>query len=273
MNNDEARFFISSMMEGYKKRKVENRLYSDDDFIPENIITTYYDFVIKPEFSFVINEYKKQYVFNEARVETNISKEEIAGLGTVYDYIQSFDFDKDYFNIFTTSLILHQKLYSKCPNPHFGGTLRDCDAILYDLPVDVPTAKVAKERFNQYIATSNDIFIPLESGDIFEYINNTVSLTADLIYLQPFADGNKRTFRALQNLLFKRIDLPPVYIDVSERDEYKKNLIIAMTENDYNSLIRFYYYKICDAIMNLDISKSEIAANSQHKVKSLGTLH
>ena len=45
------------------------------------------------------------------------------------------------------------------------------------------------------------------------------------------------------------------------------------TENDYNSLIRFYYYKICDAIMNLDISKSEIAANSQHKVKSLGTLH
>ena len=273
MNNDEARFFISSMMYGYKKRKEQNRLYSDDDFIPENIITTYYDFVIKPEFSFVINEYKKQYVFNEARVEPNVSKEEIAGLGTIYDYIQTFDFDKDYFNIFTTSLVLHQKLYSKCPNPHFGGTLRDCDAILYDLPVEVPTANVAKERFNQYIATSNDIFIPLEEGDIFGYINNTVSLTADLIYLQPFADGNKRTFRALQNLLFKRIDLPPVYIEVGEREEYKKNLAIAMTENDYNSLIRFYYYKICDAIMNLDISKSEIAANSQHKVKSLGTLH
>ena len=46
-----------------------------------------------------------------------------------------------------------------------------------------------------------------------------------------------------------------------------------MTENEYNSLIRFYYYKICDAIMNLDINRSEIAANSQHKVKSLGTLH
>lgn len=74
-------------------------------------------------------------------------------------------------------------------------------------------------------------------------------------------------------MLFKRIDLPPVYIEVGEREEYKKNLAIAMTENDYNSLIRFYYYKICDAIMNLDISKSEIAANSQHKVKSLGTLH
>ena len=44
-------------------------------------------------------------------------------------------------------------------------------------------------------------------------------------------------------------------------------------KRDYASLNQFYYYKICDAIMNLDISKSEIAANSQHKVKSLGTLH
>ena len=148
MNNDEARLFISLMMEGYKKRKEQNRLYSADDFIPENIITTYYDFVIKPEFSFVIEEYKKQYVFNEARVEPNVSKEEVAGLGTIYDYIQAFDFDKDYFNIFTTSLILHQKLYSKCPNPHFGGTLRDCDAILYDLPIDVPTAKIAFLHLN-----------------------------------------------------------------------------------------------------------------------------
>ena len=106
MNNDEARFFISSMMDGYKKRKEQNRLYSDDDFIPENIITTYYDFVIKPEFSFVINEYKKQYVFNEARVEPNVSKEEIAGLGTIYDYIQTFDFDKDYFNILILILVV-----------------------------------------------------------------------------------------------------------------------------------------------------------------------
>ena len=73
--------------------------------------------------------------------------------------------------------------------------------------------------------------------------------------------------------MFKRIDLPPVYIEVSEREEYKKNLTLALTEHDYNSLIRFYYYKICDAIMNLDINKSEIATNSQNKVKSLGSLH
>ena len=60
---------------------------------------------------------------NEARVEKNTTKEEQEGLGKIYDYIQNFNFNKDYFNVFTTSLILHQKLYSCCPNPEFGGTL------------------------------------------------------------------------------------------------------------------------------------------------------
>lgn len=106
MNNEEARFFIKKMMEGYKKRKKEGNLYSSDNFIPENIITTYYGFVDKPKFSYIIKEYKKEFIFNEARVERNISKEEQMGLGEIYDYIENLDFSKDYFNIFVTSLLL-----------------------------------------------------------------------------------------------------------------------------------------------------------------------
>ena len=60
MNNDEARLFISLMMEGYKKRKEQNRLYSADDFIPENIITTYYEYVIKPEELSTAQTYQKE---------------------------------------------------------------------------------------------------------------------------------------------------------------------------------------------------------------------
>lgn len=266
LNNQEARTFICKMMQGYQKRKEENRLYSEDDFIPEHIITTYYEYVTKPEFHIIIDEYKKQFIFNEARVEKNTTKEEQAGLGKIYDYIQNFDFNKDYFNVFTTSLILHQKLYSCCPNPEFGGTLRDTDVILQDLPVEVPTAKKAKEEFNAYIATSNEIFAPLERDDIFTYINRSIKLTTDLIYLQPFPDGNKRTFRALQNLLFKRIALPPIYIETRERKVYKEHLVEALQEKDYSNITRFYYYKICDAIMNLDINRSEITETSQQKI-------
>ena len=63
MNNEEARYFIQEMMHGYHQRKQDNRLYSMDDFIPENIITTYYEYVIKPEFSYLMEEYKKQFIF------------------------------------------------------------------------------------------------------------------------------------------------------------------------------------------------------------------
>ena len=267
MNNLEARDFIKKMMEGYLNRKHTNNLYSKEGFIPENVITTYYEFVLKPEFSFIVNEYKKQFVYNESRVEKNITKEELLGLASIYDYIESFDFNNDYFNIFTTSLLLHQKLYSHCPNPHFGGSLRDCDVYLYDLPIDIKPCEVAKKEFNSFIAKSNDIFLPLKEGDIFEYINQTVKLTTYLIYLQPFRDGNKRTFRALENLLLKRISLPPIYIDINERDEYKKSLVTAICDKDYNPMIRFYYYKICDAIMLLDINRSEITDVSNNKIK------
>ena len=269
MNNEEARYFIQEMMHGYHQRKQDNRLYSMDDFIPENIITTYYEYVIKPEFSYLMEEYKKQFIFNEARVEQNVTPEEQAGLGVIYDYIQNFNFNKDYFNVFATSLLLHQKLYSLCPNPQFGGSLRDTDVIMNDLAVEVPTAEVAKREFNSYIATSNDIFLPLQHDDIFAYINQSVELTSKLIGLQPFADGNKRTFRALQNLLFKKIALPPIYIEPQERDEYKKCLFTALKDKQYQEITRFYYYKICDAIMNLDVGRSEIAPSAQHKVFTL----
>ena len=266
MNDKQAREFIQKMMQGYQERKQKETLYSSTDFIPENVIITYYEYVMKPQFSTFIQEYKKNFIFNEARVEKNVSKEEQAGLGVIYDYIQTFDFDKQYFNVFATSLLLHQKLYSCCPNPSFGGALRDTDVTMQDLAIEVPTATVAKQVFNQYIASSDQIFLPLLSNDIFTYIDDSVKLTTDLIFLQPFADGNKRTFRALQNLLFKKISLPPIYIEEHEREEYKKNLFLAGKENDYSGITRFYYYKICDAIMTLDINHSEISSVAKKKI-------
>lgn len=266
MNNIEARCFIQQMIMGYQNRKKEKNLYSSSDFIPRHIITTYCDFVEKPEFSFIIEEYKKQFIFNEARVEQNVSKEEQEGLGIIYDYIQAFDFEKDYFNIFVTSLLLHQKLYSTCPNPSYGGTMRDTDVIMHDLNMEIPTASEAKRIFNGYINNSNHIFDSLKDGDIFQYIDNCIILTTNLIKLQPFPDGNKRTFRSLLSLLLKIINIPPIFIEPQEREEYKKHLIIAMKTNNYDGIIRFYYYKICDAISQLDINNSQILEASQDKV-------
>lgn len=263
---DEIREYINLLFEGYKKRKIENRLYSSNDDVPKIIIQNYIKYVDKPSFKSLIDTYKEKYIFYESRVENNIRKEEQEGLSEVYDYIQDFDFQKDSFNVFITSLLIHQKLYSHS-GTGFGGKLRENTAILVDLDIEVVSPEEAKRIFNNYIPKSDYITEKLYMGDIFGYIDDCIKLCVELIKLQPFADGNKRTFRALLNLLFKRLNIPPVYIDTNEREEYKKVLIKAMkasSDDDFKDIIQFYYYKICDAIITLDINNSKI---HEHMIK------
>ena len=126
--------------------------------------------------------------------------------------------------------------------------------------------KDAIKFFQKFLGDSDKIMKELGDKDIFEYINDCVKITTELIKAQPFSDGNKRTFRALLNLLFKSRGLPPVYIEVNEREEYKDALLKAMINNDYSSLNKFYYYKVCDSIYELDI---EPTIKKEKTIKSL----
>ena len=75
-----------------------------------------------------------------------------------------------------------------------------------------------------------------------------------IIRIQPFANGNKRSTRAFINLLFRLANIPPVYIENKERDKYQEVLQDAIINNNYKRLNNFYYYKICDSIISLDIN-------------------
>ncbi len=55
-------------------------------------------------------------------------------------------------------------------------------------------------------------------------------------------------------------------IETREREVYKDHLVEALQEKDYSNITRFYYYKICDAIMNLDICRSEISETPKQKI-------
>lgn len=253
MDNQEIREYIYTIFEGYKKRKNDDNLYDIDSLIPENIIKTYYFFTEKTNFHEIVEHFKQKYIYNESRVEKNISMEEIAGVSEIYDYINNFDFEREHFNIFVQAICIHQKLYSKCNETSFGGKLRDTEACLFDTNIDVLPPREAIKFFQKFLGESDKIMEELKNKDIIEYINECVKITTELIKAQPFFDGNKRTFRALLNLMFKKRGLPPVYININERDEYKKALLKAMINNEYNSLNKFYYYKVCDSIYELDI--------------------
>ena len=72
--------------------------------------------------------------------------------------------------------------------------------------------------------------------------------------------------RAMVNLLFKLAGLPPVYVKLSERDKYLEGMSKAILENNYNYINKFYYYKICDSILELDVNKR---LRKDKKVKKL----
>lgn len=117
------RDYISLLFDGYKLKKQENRLYKNDDEIPKIIIKQYLDLVEKPAFNDLITDYKNRYIVCESKVEPNFTKEEQQGLADVYDFIQNFDFDKMQFNVFITTLTMHNKLFAHCGVEHLVETL------------------------------------------------------------------------------------------------------------------------------------------------------
>jgi len=136
----------------------------------------------------------------------------------------------------------------------FGGNLRKGPVRMNEFNVKVPDADEACRLFNEYLQPEKvkEYEDALNNDDIFEYIRYCVKTTADLIAIQPFGDGNKRTFRTLLNLMFKKRNLPPVYIVKKERKTYHEALEKAVCNKDYEDLIDFYYFKICDSIYKLD---------------------
>ena len=180
-------------------------------------------------------------------------KEGRKGLGAVYDYIKEFPEGKPV-NILVETFKIHNLLYSFCPHPEVAGYLRQDNAYLYDTPYDVTPGSQVVAEFNKY-AMKNIEFV--QGDNIFDYILESIKLTVDLIKLQPFNDGNKRTFRAVLNLLLKQAGIPPIYIKKEERNVYKDELLKAICEKDYSGIQKFYLYKIADSIVSLDIYSEE----------------
>ena len=136
----------------------------------------------------------------------------------------------------------------------FGGSLRKNNVRLYNYDFDVPAATDAVRIFNTFLnpERKEEFEFFLQKDDFFAYIDYAVNITSYLIGLQPFSDGNKRTFRSLLNLMFKMKNLPPVYITKKERKAYHTALEKALVDQDYTAIDGFYYYKICDSIYELD---------------------
>ena len=262
LSNEEAKQQILLLFDGYLKRKNNKTLYQHNDVTPVVILKTYFAFVEKRDYSDIINTFRKKYIYNENKNEDVHERAEQLGMGVMYDYISEFD-NYNNLNIYTL-LDLHLKLYSKVPYPELGGKFRVEDSFLTKGPIDVLSHEYIPEKIRELYLPVQELIkygvsikYSNDANQILNYINQCIKLKCDLIKIHPFKDGNGRSVRAFINLLFKIANIPPTYIKTSERDEYIEAMNKANGDGDYSDILTFYYYKICDSILELDIKNLE----------------
>lgn len=246
----------------YEKRRRRKILYSKDDYLPQNLIKVYFKSEGRLEFSKILANFRRKYIYNENEIENVHNSAERKGLSEVYNYIEGETTDKCP-NIYVI-LVLHSLLYSKVPYPEFGGSFRKNSACISGSDVKTTEPEKISEEVSKLFPVYQDMleFAPLikETNDVdllLEYIDRCVELKCRLIEIHPFIDGNGRTFRALVNLLFRKVGLPPIYVRKAEKSNYIEAMDKAIRLKDTSSIKKFYYYKICDSIIELDIKERQ----------------
>ena len=238
--------------------------YNVDSNIPQNLIKLYYSKdTNQSDFLDIMLSFKEKYIKQESLLEGVHTKEEIEGLGLVYDYIRSDEWKKCA-NIYII-LAINSNLFSLTPYPEFGGSFRTSNCYIensdvYTTPYDKIPGEIQElwpefDRLMKLGIELNENKEYVDDNRIIEYINDCLKLKSRLIEIHPFSDGNGRTMRALVNLLFKIAGLPPVYVKLAERKKYLDAMGMAISEKDYSFIDKFYYYKICDSIIELDFSQ------------------
>lgn len=238
-----------------QKKNKDSKEYHYLIAISKNMINLYLENAENIDYKDVIEKLKMKYIKGESKIENNETKEEKKGIGVIYDFICDYDFTNRHFNIFVDSMQIHMHLYSKMLGKEFGGKIRTEQAVLADTNIEVMTPDDARAHYNSYIPNSDKIMSELDKKDIFDYIKGCLIIMTDLIKTQPFADGNKRTFRSLFNLMLKRKNLPPVYLGDQETEFLSKALLKAMIEENYTDLYELYLRLICDSIVMVGLKE------------------
>lgn len=256
MFENDMEFLIQESFLGYKYRKEAKKLYTNDADLPKKLIYLYYSNDENRNFEEIPKAFINRYIKNECLLEQVHTEEEKIGQGIMYDFAHTTD---EVFDIYSL-LSFHRQLYSVSPHPECAGMFRNSDAYLSGDPVDLFPWHMIRSAMKDLDVVANELIARAKILDkkdpnqLFNYINDCIKLKCMLIKIHPFVDGNGRTVRCFINCLFEMAGIPPTYIRVDERTEYHQAMAKAICDNDFSSIINFYYYKICDSIIELDIN-------------------
>ena len=59
---------ITLLFLNYIERGQDGKLYSSDDYLPQNLIRIYYSNITEPRFNSMWDSFKQEYIFNESEL-------------------------------------------------------------------------------------------------------------------------------------------------------------------------------------------------------------
>lgn len=266
-------FLIQESFLGYKYRKENKKLYTTDADLPKKLIYLYYSTNQNRNFEDIPRAFINRYIKNECALEGVHEKAEVIGQGIMYEFAHTTD---ERFDIYSL-LSFHKQLYSAAEFPEYGGNFRNFDVYLPGTGTELAEWSMIRSRIKALDSVVNELIERASTLDksnprmLFEYIEDCIKIKCALIKIHPFFDGNGRTIRCFINHLFELASIPPIYIKVNERTEYHVAMNKANCENDFNSIINFYCYKICDSIIELDINNRIKNEKGRQKINNMGT--
>lgn len=259
-NQDELVEILKGLFFDYIERRRTRQLYQDGKnglVVPKRLLMFYYQLdENRRHLNQTAEDFLRHYIACESILEDAHLKYEKDGLKEMYEYLLSDEIN-EHFDIYTL-LDLHKKLFSKAPFPENSGHFRNDNVYLPNTGINLSDWRSIWQEIKELDSDVQNIIalgeeIKYNPGHLFEYIDKCIMLKCHLIKIHPFFDGNGRTIRAFINKLFIDVGLPPIYISSSENDTYRKAMQKAIgEEQDYTSIINFYYYKICDSIIELE---------------------
>ena len=136
---------------------------------------------------------------------------------------------------------LHSRLFSNLSQKYGeerGGFFRNYPVSLAGTNVSPPHHSMIKQMMDSLSWRILDVLRKNANGELSnsEYIDKINECIYEMIRMQPFGDGNKRTSRLLSNILYQEKGIPYVLVPVKEWDNYV-NAWSSDSVDSYNDMM------------------------------------
>lgn len=188
---------------------------------------------------------KQESEFCKSEYQTII---EVAGHSSLFDYVSE---TADEISVFSL-LRLHKIMYQYSLFPDDAGKTREVNNLVIDSKFEtcdhtrvVPELLIVENEVKRVMENKGNL-------SIVNYIDAVIRIHHRLTQIHPFMDGNGRITRVFLSWMFRKKNLPPVYIKVANKYDYFNALSIADLENDYDKLYEIFYREIIRSLIELN---------------------